>query len=152
MTRGGPDLKVVTDRLGIVDACLEQLRALPVESLEVFLADARTLPAAESLLRRSLEALLDVARHLLAKSFGEGPLEYRQVARRATERGLVRDPAVADVFFALAGYRNRLTHFYAEVTPLELFEIVSGQLDDIRKVAAELRQASARITRAGAKT
>jgi len=146
MTRGGPDLKVVADRLDLVDASLEQLRALPAASLESFLADARTLPAAESLLRRSLEALLDVARHLLAKGFGEGPLEYRQVARRAAERGLVRDPEVADVFYMLAGYRNRLTHFYSEITPDELFGIVSGQLGDVEKVAVELRQAAARIT------
>ena len=148
MTPSGPDLKIVADRLAIVDASLQQLRALPTESLEAFLADARTLPASESLLRRSLEALLDVARHLLAKGFGEGPLEYRQVARRTAERGLVRDPEVAEVFLRLAGYRNRLTHFYAEITPEELFDIVSRRLDDVAAVAGELRQAAARIAAA----
>jgi uncharacterized protein YutE (UPF0331/DUF86 family) len=145
MTQGHVDLKVVSTRLEIIDSCLGQLRSLPTSSLTVFLADTRNPAAAESLLRRTIEALLDIARHLLAKVFGEGPLEYRQVARRAMEQGLVLDQEVAAKFFVLAGYRNRMTHFYADVTPEELFEIVNRHLDDLVAVAAELRQAATRL-------
>ena len=31
----------------------------------------------------------------------------------------------------LAGYRNRMVHFYAEVSPKELYEICVRQLDDV---------------------
>ncbi len=146
MTPTQVDLKVVTTRLEIVEASLRHLRALPAGTRVEFLADERNPAAAESHLRRAIEALLDVARHLLAKGFGEGPLEYRQVARRAAERGLVADPAVAHTFYLLAGYRNRLTHFYSEVTSEELFEIVTQRLGDLTAVAAELRQAAVRLT------
>ena len=45
----------------------------------------------------------------------------------------------------LAGYRNRLTHFYAKITAQELFLIVTGELDAIDRVADELRSAAGRL-------
>ena len=65
MTTGSVDLKVVDDRLQAVATYLAQLRELPASSRDEFLADHRNPNSAESLVRRALEALLDVARHLL---------------------------------------------------------------------------------------
>ena len=45
---------------------------LPLESLQALEADPRNAAAAESFLRRALEALLDLGRHVLAKGFGRG--------------------------------------------------------------------------------
>jgi uncharacterized protein YutE (UPF0331/DUF86 family) len=145
MTPGRIDLEVVAERLDIAAACLRDLRALPTASLDDFLSDPRNPAAAESFLRRALEALLDVARHLLAKAFGDAAVEYRSVALRAAERGIILDPVVAARFPELAGYRNRLTHFYADVTPRELFQIVTTRLGDLESTANELRNAAGRL-------
>jgi uncharacterized protein YutE (UPF0331/DUF86 family) len=143
------DLKVVDDRLQAVAEYLRQLRELPVGSREEFLADHRNPNSAESLLRRALEALLDVARHLLAKGHGRGTLEYREVARLAGEYGLITDAALAARFVEMAGFRNRLTHFYREVTAEELYGVVAQELGDVEVVAAELTRAAARQAGAG---
>jgi uncharacterized protein YutE (UPF0331/DUF86 family) len=145
MTRGTVDLKVVHDRLGAVEKGLRDLRALPADSLEIFLEDFRNPAAAESLLRRTIEALLDTARHLLAKGFGEGSLEYKTVAQLAVEHGLIRDPEAGRKFLLIAGYRNRLTHFYDKVTPQELYGIIREELGDIERIVTELRTAAAKI-------
>ncbi len=55
-------------------------KAVPLASLEAFLADPRDAAAAESYLRRAVEALLDLARHVLAKALGEVSLESKQIA------------------------------------------------------------------------
>lgn len=34
--------------------------------------------------------------------------------------------------YEMAGYRNRLTHFYFEISPKEMYEIVQNRLDDFR--------------------
>jgi uncharacterized protein YutE (UPF0331/DUF86 family) len=39
----------------------------------------------------------------------------------------------------LAGYRNRLVHFYHEVSPDELYEICTHQLGDISRIANALQ-------------
>jgi uncharacterized protein YutE (UPF0331/DUF86 family) len=150
MTPSRVDLKVVEDRLGAVAEYLKQLRELPAASPEEFLADHRNPNSAESLLRRALESLLDVTRHILARGHGRSALEYREVARLAGEFGLINDAALAARFAEMAGFRNRLTHFYREVTPEELYGIVANELDDIEEAAAELRRAAARAAEAGA--
>jgi uncharacterized protein YutE (UPF0331/DUF86 family) len=111
MTTGPVDLKIVGDRLQIVGACVARLRALPTGSLEDFKSDFRNSAAADSLLRRAIEALFDAVRHLLARAHGLGALEYREVARLALEKGLVTDPGLGERMAEIAGYRNRLTHF-----------------------------------------
>jgi len=45
----------------------------------------------------------------------------------------------------MAGYRNRLTHHYDEVTPAELFEVVSHDLGDLAAIADVLRATAARL-------
>jgi uncharacterized protein YutE (UPF0331/DUF86 family) len=145
MTPGPIDLKVVADRLGLVAEHLEELRALPVGSFDEFAADRRNARAAEALLRRVIEALFDVARHMLAKAFGLGALEYREVARLCAQHGLIRDAALAARMEQIAGFRNRLTHHYEDVTTSELFGVVSTELGDLADIAEELRHAAARL-------
>ena len=68
-------LKVVLDRIAWVDRMLSGIRALPLTSRADFSADARNIWSAESCLRRALEALFDIGRHLLAKGYGVGIIE-----------------------------------------------------------------------------
>jgi uncharacterized protein YutE (UPF0331/DUF86 family) len=145
VTRGSIDLKVVADALGTVAECLEGLRSLPAGTLAEFLGDRRNPPAAESYLRRAIQALFDLLRHLIAKTSGRGVLEYKELARLAREKGLVADERLAGVLVELAGFRNRLVHFYQEVTPEELQGIVRDQLGDLEDLTEELRRAAARL-------
>lgn len=154
MTASAVRLKLVRERLAAAAEYVAALRALPQESETVFLADRRNPDSAESLLRRALEALFDVARHLLAKGMGRGALEYKEVARLAAEHGLLADADLGQRFQEMAGFRNRLTHFYDEVTPRELYGIVCHELGDLEAVADELRDAASRLAarQAGAAT
>lgn len=146
MTPGRINLKVVDDLFQVIHACLGDLRRLPAESFDDFTANFQTPPAAESLLRRAVQALFDILRHLLAKGFGQGALEYKELARLAAEKGLVRDSRLGSILKELGGFRNRLTHFYQEVTPEELYGIVKDELGDLEQIAEELRQAAARMS------
>jgi uncharacterized protein YutE (UPF0331/DUF86 family) len=145
MTPGKVDLKIIGDRLRVVELSMGDLEAIPHESLEEFKSDRRNPLAADAALRRALEALFDVARHLLAKGKGLAGLEYRAVARLASEHGLIDDSQLAERFVAMAGYRNRLTHHYDEVTPEELYDIVTRRLGDVARVADALRSAAAKL-------
>jgi len=46
----------------------------------------------------------------------------------------------ADLLRTFAGYRNRLVHFYHEVSAEELYEICSTQLNDVDHLANALRK------------
>jgi uncharacterized protein YutE (UPF0331/DUF86 family) len=123
----------VMQKSTLVDDMLRGLATLPLTSLEAFQRDARDAAAAESFLRRALEALLDLGRHVLAKGLGERTLEYKQIALALRREGVL-DTTCSDILFDMTGYRNRLTHFYDEVTTAELFDICAHRSADIRRV------------------
>lgn len=88
--------------------------------------------------RRSLEALFDAGRHILAKGFGEGVSEYKEIARHLQERGIISENDTG-IMETLAGYRNRLVHFYHEVSLDELYKVCAEDLGDVEKIANALR-------------
>ena len=113
---------LVEQRLGLISGYLTNLIA-----------------AAESFLRRTLEAIFDVGRHVLAKSgFLELAGEYKSIARGLSERGFI-DKQLGEVLVEMAGYRNRMVHLYNEVTADELHSIIANHLADIREFARQMR-------------
>lgn len=131
--------KVVTERLLLIEELLHDIRLLPLSDSTLFLLDKRNVWTAESCLRRCLESLLDIGRHILAKAFARGVAEYKDIPRQLKERG-VFDQAEFQLLFQMAGYRNRMVHFYHEVTPDELYRICTTELDDIERVADAYRR------------
>lgn len=139
MRAGKISKRVVVDRIAWVEAMLNEIRALPLDDDEAFFADRRNVWAAESCLRRGLEALLDLGRHILAKGFGQGVSEYKEIALRLGEHGILQDEE-ADLLRVLAGYRNRLVHFYHEISREELYRICAHQLGDLERILSAYRR------------
>jgi uncharacterized protein YutE (UPF0331/DUF86 family) len=52
---------------------------------------------------------------------------------------------VAARFREMAGFRNRLVPFHHEVTPQELFGVVTRDLGDLEALAEALRGAASRL-------
>ncbi len=135
MSPGSISRVVVADKVAVVRRMLDGIRSLPLADLATFTRDPRMVAAADSYLRRALEGLLDLARHILAKGFGRAPAEYAEVARQLGEVGVV-DAALAARLGLMARYRNRMVHFYDEMTEQELFTIVTTELGDIEAVVS----------------
>jgi len=94
---------------------LEGTRRLPLSSFEDFVSDPRNTAAAESYLRRALEALLDLGRHVLAKGFGVIVTEYRDIGWQLKDVKVL-DEKKSSLCRHMAGYRNRMVHFYHELS------------------------------------
>lgn len=119
--------------MAIVTRLLERIRALPLGSRDGYFEDPRNAPAVESCLRRSLEALLDLGRHILAKAYGVGVSEYQEIAV-GLGRCQALSPADAELLRTLADYRNRLVHCYHDVPEEELFTICSAKLNGLEQI------------------
>ena len=105
---------------------------------QAFFADRHNGAAAESYLRRALEALLDLGRHILAKGFGKGVSEDKEIARELHRHGVLSHEA-AGRLEDMAGYRNRMVHFYHEIAAEELYRICSHRLGDVTHIVPELK-------------
>jgi uncharacterized protein YutE (UPF0331/DUF86 family) len=131
--------RVIGDRLALVIEILGDIRSLPLADPLQFMQERRNIAAAESYLRRSLEALLDIGRHILAKGFGVGVTEYKEIATRLNQHGVL-SAEDANLLHTMAGYRNRMVHFYQEITPEELYNICANQLADIEQIQEAYRR------------
>ena len=138
MTPGLISEKVVTAKLSLLSDMFEKIQRLPLASEETFLADPLMVAAGESFLRRTLEALLDLGRHILAKGFGEVVAEYARLGSALAERGVL-DHDTAELMRRMGGYRNRLVHGYEEVTGHELHRILTIHLHEVADAAEIIR-------------
>ena len=129
------DLKIkretILDRIGIIENSvlkLEDLRSLP---LNKFL-DGENFAIAEHYLRYALEATFDICAHVLSRIPGAMVDEYKQIAVEMGRQKIVPMDFAEGNLCKMAGYRNRLTHFYFEISPKEMHEIIQNKLGDFR--------------------
>ncbi len=141
MTPAHVDRKVVTQRAAWIREMLAALGDLSLKDKEKFLRNRHYIAAAESYLRRSLEALFDIGRHILAKSFAVPATEYKEIARGLLEKGILNEDE-AELLRRMAGYRNRMVHFYHEITPEELHEICLNHLNEIKLLLDRMLEAT----------
>ena len=86
-----------------------------------------------------IDHAVSIPRHILAKGFGQGVTEYKEVARQLRAHRVLTDHE-AELLEDVAGYRNRMVHFYHEVSSRELYEICSTRLEDVGKVVEGFRR------------
>jgi uncharacterized protein YutE (UPF0331/DUF86 family) len=139
MSPGDIDPKVVAQRVFWISHMVDSLKDLELEEKGSFLADRHKVAAAESYLRRALEALFDIGRHILAKRFAYPATEYKDIAKGLSDKGILVEKE-AESMRKMAGYRNRMVHFYHEITPEELHEICLYHVNEIKFLADKLVQ------------
>jgi len=127
----------VLELVRYIETCVQELRPFSAITMEEFGSDRKNPPFVESYLRRGLEAVFDVGRHILSKIYGFREIEYKSIAKELGARGVVTKE-LADVLVTMAGYRNRMVHFYKEVAPDELHQIVINNLKDFDRFTREI--------------
>jgi len=132
---------LVSQRLELIVDWLKNLKELSSLSYEEFTSNKLYPAAAESYLRRSLEAIFDIGRHILAKCGNvEMAGEYKSIAKGLASNNFVSD-ALGKKLVQMTGYRNRMVHFYSMVAEKELYDILQNNLDDIEQFAIEIKHA-----------
>lgn len=133
MSPGQLEPAVIADRASWIRTMLSGIRDLPLDNFEDFTQDRRNLAAAESYLRRAIEALVDLGRHVLAKRFAIAVSEYKTIPRALADAGVIERERVP-LFTKICGYRNRMVHFYHAISERELFAICNRQAGDIESL------------------
>ncbi len=131
------NIKLIEDRIGFITMAIARLRKLSRLEELVFLK-GDTPAIAESYLRRSLEAIFDIGRHIIAKTAGKAAVEYKEIAKALGENGVV-SKRLSEKLILMAGYRNRLIHFYHEVSDTELYVILRDHLNDMEEFVKEIK-------------
>lgn len=121
--------QAILPRISGIQSDVEKLRTLSKLSLEELSLEDNFVKA-QFYLRRALEGIFHIGTHILSRVPGGRVTEYKAIALRLGEFGIVPRSYAENQLKAMAGYRNRLTHFYADVTPGEILEIIRNHVND----------------------
>ncbi|OHA64276.1 MAG: hypothetical protein A2940_01530 [Candidatus Wildermuthbacteria bacterium RIFCSPLOWO2_01_FULL_48_29] len=126
-----PELEkdVIVKRIDGIQGEVEELRKLAQIPFEEFQAGVG-FKLAHYHLHRALEGVFHIAAHILSRTPGGQAVEYKEIARKLGEYGIVEKEFADTKLVEMARYRNRLVHFYAEITAEELHEILQKDLED----------------------
>jgi uncharacterized protein YutE (UPF0331/DUF86 family) len=127
-------------RLGKLEELLRDLRSFAATDRATFLADRGLQAMAERWLQLAAECALDLSHHLIAERGWKTPGSYRETFEILRAEGVL-DAALAEQTQGWAGLRNVLTHVYLDVDHARLYEVLSGELDQIAAYATALHEA-----------
>lgn len=115
---------------------LQEFSRLPFEEF----SKEEVLDRVQHHLRLALEGVFNIASHILSRVPGGRASEYKEMAKRLGEFGLVDRKFAEHELVKMAGYRNRLTHYYAQVKTQELYDICRSDLGDIDKFLGYIKE------------
>lgn len=121
----------IIPRIDGITRDITRLRELASIPLDEFSDDKNPhIDVAKARLREALEGVFNIGAHILARIEGARASEYKEIARKLGDYHIVEKKFVDAALIRMAGYRNRLTHFYAEIKPQELHRILNENLGD----------------------
>jgi len=116
-------------------AKLRALGALPFEQFRT----GDSFDLVQHHLRLALEGVFHIGSHVLSRLPGGRAVEYREIALKLGELGVV-DRAFAEAkLVPMAKLRNLLVHHYADASAERLFTVVREHLDDIEEFLRSVR-------------
>lgn len=132
--------QAIIPRIDGIQRDLEKLRQYRDRGLEELEVGTEINALCQFHLRQALEGVFHIGEHILSQFKGGRSTEYKEIAKKLGEFGIVDRQFAKTKLTAMAGYRNRLTHFYAEITPEELLQILHEDLDDFETFLAAVKQ------------
>jgi uncharacterized protein YutE (UPF0331/DUF86 family) len=81
-------------------------------------------------LHRALEAVMDIGAHILSRIPGSRPSSYKDIPRLLEKNKIIPADFATNSLIKMAGYRNRMVHFYGEITEKEIYDIIQDELED----------------------
>lgn len=119
---------------------LKKLRELGENPLSEFEKHGDVFDLSQHHLRLALEGVFHIGSHILSRLSGARATSYKEIAVNLGEKGIVEISFANNQLIKMAGYRTRLTHFYHDVTPKELYEIIHNNLSDIESFLSVVKE------------
>ena len=131
---------VLRSRLAYIEdslRSLERFRGIPFEQ---FHSNSDNFRISFFDLHRALEAILDIGSHILSRIPGARPSSYKDIPRLLQKHKIIPPDFAAKQLTKMAGYRNRMVHFYGEITEKEIYQIIQEELQDLQSFCVHIER------------
>jgi uncharacterized protein YutE (UPF0331/DUF86 family) len=133
------DPEVIRDRESRIRAYVRDLREFSRVTEPQFLANRERQYAVLHALQLAVEAATDIATHICAADDFGTPASYAE-AFDLLARASILDPALATDLQAMARFRNRIVHFYAQVDLPTVYRVLQERLGDFERFLAAIER------------
>lgn len=117
---------------------LNKLKILKQIPENEFYKDFRNVESAKHLLQISIEAMHDIANHIVSRGRLGRPESYGETFRILEQKGLISTDN-AKIYSVMIKFRNRVVHLYNNVDEYEIYRILQYNLKDIARFLEEVR-------------
>ena len=131
------DKEKIKNKINIIKENLCELEKMQVLSSEDLSHNIRDLAAAKYFIRTSIEAIIDIGAHIIAKNLLGAPSTNVEIIVILAKRGIIPERNL-EIYTKMIKYRNRLTHFYGEVSVQEIYEIIQSHLNDFESFIQDI--------------
>jgi len=122
--------EVLQTRISYIEDSLKSLERFKGIPYEEFHSNPDNFRIAFYDLHRALEAVMDLGSHILSRIPGARPTSYKDIPQLLAKHKIISVEFASDSLTKMAGYRNRMVHFYGEITEKEIYQIIQEELAD----------------------
>lgn len=138
MTPPPLEREAILPRMDGIRKNLKKLRELAKLPFEKF-STGDPYDLAQHHLRLALEGVFHISSHILSRLPGGRAVEYKEIARKLGETKILPKDFVDRALIPMAGMRNILVHYYTDIEPSRLHEVLKNHLPDIERFLKEIK-------------
>ena len=135
MSRRTPEMIdriTIQRRLDYIQTALQELKSYRAPSVDDFRKDRRTMNAAAYQLQTAVEAVADIANHIVAAQGLGQPKDRADAIAILRREGILPNDLVRNLITAI-GMRNKLVHGYIDLMVESLYQTLRDDLGDLEK-------------------
>ena len=132
------DLKRIQSKAQFIQDNLVLLRAWSKLEEKDFVEDPRTFYAAVHALQISIEAMLDVLSHIVARLHLGAPTTDREMLEALLQKGLISQEHF-QIYADMTKFRNKVVHGYIDVDAKIIYATMQKRLSDFDLFFADLK-------------
>jgi uncharacterized protein YutE (UPF0331/DUF86 family) len=126
------DRNKIDEKLLFMSTCLNKLKKLRQLDKERFIDDFTNVDSSKYLLQVSIESMLDISSHLIARNRWGKPKDNKEHFQLLCDNGIIDSKDVV-TYFNMAKFRNRIVHMYFNISDEMIYDIVQNNLDDFER-------------------
>jgi uncharacterized protein YutE (UPF0331/DUF86 family) len=132
--------EVIQARVSYIEDSLKSLGRFKGISYKEFHSNSDNFRIAFYDLHRALEAVMEIGSHILSRIPGARPTSYKDIPRLLEKHKIIPANFATNQLEKMAGYRNRMVHFYGEITEKEIYSIIQEELEDFYTFLAHINE------------
>lgn len=133
------DFEKVKQKLMFMEKNIEKLKKISILSKDDFIKDFRNVDSGKYLLQVTIEAMLDISNHIIARNRWGKPDTNKECFEILEKHNLI-DSKQINTYFNMAKFRNRVVHMYFDIDDNVIYELIQNNLIDFESFIKTIGQ------------